>query len=152
MVKYIIINLKKGCRDYSSILTIPSILNFWENFPNGINYCRKYNINLLLKIKEIIIEEWKIDKNDIFYENISMMLIPLPSNLIINDIKFENIDVNGTDQQAFYLQEILHYEYKIEVPIKCLEKRIYIRISCHIYNNINDYLKIINIIKKFLLK
>ena len=44
-----------------------------------------------------------------------------------------------TDSEAFYLQERLHHEHHIEVPVKCLEGRLYVRISAHIYNRLEQY-------------
>ena len=46
---------------------------------------------------------------------------------------------NATDTDAFQLQEKLHHEYRIEVPVKCLEGRLYVRISAHVYNSIEEY-------------
>lgn len=46
------------------------------------------------------------------------------------------------------MQEYLHHEHKVEVPIKCLEGRLYTRISAHIYNDIDDYAKFAADIKK----
>ena len=50
-----------------------------------------------------------------------------------------NTRENVTDLEAFRLQEILHHKYNIEVPIKCLEGRLYVRISAHIYNSLDQY-------------
>lgn len=36
-------------------------------------------------------------------------------------------------------QDILHYRYKIECPIKCIQKALYARISVQIYNEMADY-------------
>ena len=41
---------------------------------------------------------------------------------------------------AKIVQDHLHYQYRIEVPIKCLsDGRMYVRISAHIYNSMFDY-------------
>jgi selenocysteine lyase/cysteine desulfurase len=57
-----------------------------------------------------------------------------------------NTTKDTTDKEAFQLQELLHHEYNIEVPIKCLHGRLYIRISAHIYNTIDDYARLANVI------
>ena len=45
------------------------------------------------------------------------------------------------------MQEILHHRFSIEVPVKCLEGRVYVRISAHVYNIIEDYKKLALAIK-----
>ena len=45
----------------------------------------------------------------------------------------------NTDQQAYYLQERLHHNYAIEVPIKCISGNLYVRISAHVYNTPEQY-------------
>ena len=37
------------------------------------------------------------------------------------------------------MQDLLHYQYHIEVPIKLIQARLYVRISAHIYNCLDDY-------------
>jgi hypothetical protein len=45
-------------------------------------------------------------------------------------------------------QEILHHEQKIEVPVKCLEGRLYLRVSAHIHNTLDQYERLADTIKK----
>ena len=45
---------------------------------------------------------------------------------------------------------MLHFEHGIEVPIKCLEGRLYTRISAHVYNTIDEYEKLAMVIKKLI--
>ena len=37
------------------------------------------------------------------------------------------------------IQDKLHFDYSIEVPIKKIQNRLYVRISAHIYNTRQDY-------------
>ena len=37
------------------------------------------------------------------------------------------------------LQDRLHYEHKVECPVKCLAGRLYVRISAAPYNVLHDY-------------
>ena len=52
-----------------------------------------------------------------------------------------------TDTHAFTLQERLHHEHSIEVPVKCLEGRLYARISAHVYNVPADYQRLAHAVK-----
>jgi len=36
-------------------------------------------------------------------------------------------------------QDLLHGRFKIEVPIKTIQSTLYVRISAHIYNTLEDY-------------
>ncbi len=47
------------------------------------------------------------------------------------------------------MQEELHFQHKIEVPIKCLEGRLYVRVSAHIYNELSEYQRLIQVIKGY---
>lgn len=46
------------------------------------------------------------------------------------------------DNPSLTSQEKLHHDYKVEVPIKCLNGKLYVRISAHIYNMLEDYQKL----------
>lgn len=45
---------------------------------------------------------------------------------------------------------MLHFDHRIEVPIKCLGGKLYTRISAHIYNTSEDYEKLSSVIKKMI--
>lgn len=47
------------------------------------------------------------------------------------------------------LQEKLYEEYQIEVPVKCLEGRLFVRLSAHIYNDIEEYKKLAIVIRNW---
>jgi selenocysteine lyase/cysteine desulfurase len=34
---------------------------------------------------------------------------------------------------------MLHFQHRIECPVKCIQGALYVRISAAIYNTINDY-------------
>lgn len=40
------------------------------------------------------------------------------------------------------LQDALHFKHKIEVPVKNIHNRLYVRISAHVYNAKEDYLRL----------
>ena len=58
-----------------------------------------------------------------------MSLVELPLH---NNRKYDSAD-------SKYIQDLLHFKYSTEVPIKNLDGKLYIRISSHIYNRISDY-------------
>jgi selenocysteine lyase/cysteine desulfurase len=37
------------------------------------------------------------------------------------------------------LQDLLHSRFRVEVPVKTIQAVLYVRISAHIYNALDDY-------------
>ena len=53
---------------------------------------------------------------------------------------------DSTDAKA--VQDYL-FSKKIEAPIKCINGELYVRVSCHIYNNSDDFVMLANAIASF---
>jgi len=63
-----------------------------------------------------------------------MVLVRLP------DILWEHTGSNlATKQIADDVQDDFHYDYGIEVPVKPINGRLYVRISAHVYNRMEDF-------------
>ena len=65
----------------------------------------------------------------------SMAMVRLPSS----SSSKSNKHTAATSAIAKQIQDTLHYDYCIEVPVKVIHGKLYVRISAHIYNNIHDY-------------
>eukprot|EP01039_Chlorochromonas_danica_P000052 gene52-55_t len=148
-----------GCRDYSAFLTLPSAVMIWNRLAaswsskssyetsNPWQVHREYIHNLLNDAEAVCRELWGIQDHDFasplsMRENCPMRLIPLP-----NKVLGRNTRQGCTDVDAFQLQEKLHHDYKVEVPVKCLNGKLYVRISAHIYNILEDYQKLAIVIR-----
>lgn len=46
---------------------------------------------------------------------------------------------------GLWLQDALYSEH-VEVPVKCIQGVLYVRLSVHIYNTIEDYAKLADVI------
>ena len=66
----------------------------------------------------------------------SMAMVRLPSS---SSSSKSNKHTAATSAIAKQIQDTLHYDYCIEVPVKVIHGKLYVRISAHIYNNIHDY-------------
>ena len=134
-----------GCRDYSSILALPLLLEFWNSY--NLTSIRQYQHDTLKDgIELLLFTMWYdkkhhhvIDKNMVvpFSFHSPMALIKLPD-------KFQVIDPSSkmycnTSTNAKSVQDYLYYDKKIEVPIKNINNVLYSRLSCHIYNELDDY-------------
>lgn len=66
-------------------------------------------------------------------ECVPWLLILVPAMLFC----FTSGNYSSTD--AKYIQDCLHYKHFIEVPIKCVGSRLWVRISAAMYNALADY-------------
>jgi len=129
-----------GCRDYSALLTTSSALRLWDTIPPaGIESVRKYMYQTLKDAGELLSSEWNLEAENFaatpeMRSDCPMLLAPLPRYVRGKDTRIDN-----TDKEAFQLQELLHHQNSIEVPIKCVDGKLYVRISSHIYNTLEDY-------------
>lgn len=48
------------------------------------------------------------------------------------------------------MQEYLHHEHRIEVPVKVLYGKGYVRLSAHVYNTLTDYEHLARAVKALL--
>lgn len=70
----------------------------------------------------------------------TMMCVRLPDEFVSNVVLVNEISYD----QAELVQNYLYFQYSIEVPIKCIQNQLYVRISAHLYNNMDDYKKLAN--------
>ena len=143
-----------GCRDYAALLTTPSTLSFWSRAaPEAISY----SSSLLSSGVMMLRQEWRPSEAAaprFLIRNSeeggggrarvpTMTLVPLPDRVA------GGIDTTKgcSDAQAFALQNAL-YEQGVEVPVKCIGGRLYLRISCHIHNDEDDFARLAAVLKK----
>jgi isopenicillin-N epimerase len=119
-----------GCHDYSAHLAIPSMVRLWEDF--GTDRLRHYNNGLAGLAARMLVERWGTDQPAPPAMFACMQLIRLPASILPPNTGA------ATSTQAKAVQDYL-YAQKIEVPIKCLSGQLYVRISAHLYNTIDDY-------------
>lgn len=145
-----------GCRDYTAALSIPTVINYWNsNYPNGLDILRN---ELRQKLKEgllILAKHWYpndfTDNNSTDDEGqmnrLMTTLVPFSSSsfsspMCLIALPQVELKTNQTSITAKKLQDCLYNQHQIEVPIKCINEQLYIRISCHIYNTNEDFDKL----------
>mmetsp|Transcript_20054 Transcript_20054/g.25980 ORF Transcript_20054/g.25980 Transcript_20054/m.25980 type:complete len:498 (+) Transcript_20054:228-1721(+) len=138
-----------GCRDYTSMLSIPMALDYWEMM--GPKNVRKSCTDILERAIKILSYHWHKDEEILskcLYAapemlSSSMALVRLPdhlSGLAQDEVK--------TSADAKKLQDFL-YRNRIEVPIKCIDGHLFVRISCHVYNKPENYVRLSNVIMEY---
>ncbi|RUS72039.1 hypothetical protein EGW08_020203 [Elysia chlorotica] len=122
-----------GLHDYSPLLALHTVLDFWEALtPSAI---RKYIQQLLKDATDLLIKCWGTRLPaplDMFGP---MALVELPESI---HQMFNTIDYSAAET----VQNALYHDFNIEVPIKSLQGRLYVRISAHIHNQLDEYEKL----------
>ncbi|KAJ0394261.1 hypothetical protein ATCC90586_006154 [Pythium insidiosum] len=128
----------QGLQDYSAWLALPQCIAFWEH--QGVERCRSYMHALAQRAAEHLYAAWDMPEQlarDASHARHAMRLVLLPSRRLFG------VDVNqpagNSSADAKHIQDTLHHAHQIEVPVKCVEGRLYVRLSAHIYNELEDY-------------
>lgn len=128
-----------GCRDYAAALSIPAVLDYWELY--GINKVRADIQTKLEAAVELLTVQWHHGQKEkatlvpLELHSPMMALVRLPDKLQSADGK------SSTSNDAKRIQDYL-YDQFVEVPIKCINGVLYVRISCHIYNYLEEYVRL----------
>lgn len=120
-----------GCRDYAPILGLSAAARFWQ--VADLSRAQDYMRSLLGQAVELLVAAWGTDTLAPLEMCGAMALVRLPEGV-------SGREVGGAgSEDAKYLQDVLHYQHKVECPVKCIQGRLYVRISAHIYNQLQDY-------------
>ncbi|MCX7833259.1 MAG: aminotransferase class V-fold PLP-dependent enzyme [Ignavibacteria bacterium] len=134
----------QGTDDVTSFLCIPKAIEFLNSLHNnGIKGLMKRNHDLVFEAGEMICEKFGIELP--YPEDMTGSLYGIP---FFEDKQINNYIINNRSK----LQDILFYEYNIEVVITYWEnppKRI-LRIASQAYNTISQYEYLIKALKKIL--
>jgi len=135
-----------GLKDYSAYLGLYGNLEIWLNHFQGFDRVVDYCYELITKAGEWLCAAWSTDflVDPKFCS--TMMCVRLPDMFVRNVCRLVD-NQNKTKlsyDQAEIVQNFLFNSYKIEVPIKCIQEKLYVRISAHIYNKLEDYVHLGN--------
>lgn len=136
-----------GLRDYPSYLGLYANLDLFMNHLGGLAKIIDYCTDLTRKAGEYLKKSWST--SFLVNEKLcsTMMCVRLP-DLFVQKVSFLGTEQNTklSYDNAELVQNFFYYNHKIEVPIKCVEDKLYVRISCHIYNKIEDYVHLANVV------
>jgi len=114
-----------GTRDALGQFSLPAALAFRERF--GEAAIRAYNHELVMRASEMLAAAWGTAVGAAEALTGSMRCVRLPD-------AFE-----ATDDAAQALRWRLADEDKVQVPIRCLDGALWVRLSAQVYNEIGDY-------------
>jgi len=124
-----------GCRDYSSALSISTAIKVWKAL--GATRIREYCHGLVTEASALLIKEWNTEALFPPEMHVCMALVRLPD--IAWQKKKEGDEHVASSVDAKTVQDRLHYHHSIEVPIKVVNNSLWVRISAHIYNYLQEY-------------
>lgn len=122
-----------GLKDYTAFLSLHACLNFWESV--SVEKIREYTHELLRAAIDLLQKKWNATLLVPEHMLGSMCCISLPSTFYEG-----KKDLSYSDGES--IQNQLYLKYNIEAPIKCINGKLYVRISAHIHNEISDYEKL----------
>nr|XP_022333506.1 probable L-cysteine desulfhydrase, chloroplastic [Crassostrea virginica] len=122
-----------GLHDYSPFLAIHVMINFWDVI--GKERILSYMYDLRRKACELLVNEWNTGM--LVPEKLqgSMGLVQLPPSL---SQTLDVVDYYAAEQ----IQNTLYHKFNIEVPVKAIQGKLFVRISAHLYNSIDEYSKL----------
>ncbi|XP_041463183.1 L-cysteine desulfhydrase-like [Lytechinus variegatus] len=118
-----------GLRDYSPFLALHTVLDFWNAV--GVKTIRQGMHGLLSQAVDLLTKSWNTGLLAPIEMCGSMALVELPHEISDNQTVEYSL--------AEGIQNELYHQFNIEVPIKALQGRLYVRISAHIYNKLSEY-------------
>ncbi|GBG24406.1 L-cysteine desulfhydrase [Hondaea fermentalgiana] len=120
-----------GCRDYAAALALPAVLDYW--YEHDAILARSQAVSLVQEARAMLEKRWATENLGLAamgseFTEIPMTCVGLPVNL-----------EHGSSADAHGLQERLYHTHKVECPVKEINGRLYLRISSHVYNCLDDY-------------
>ena len=135
-----------GCRDYAAALSVPAVLDYWQR--RGVE---NVQMELRLKLKaavELLVTEW----HDGHIGDATLVSLDLHSPMMAlvrlpMTVQAAN-GITSTSDDAKIVQDYL-FDHFIEVPVKCINGTLYVRISCHVYNELPEYAKLAQVVLNY---
>jgi isopenicillin-N epimerase len=127
-----------GTKNPSSWLALSPAIDFYKTL--GFDRICEYNHKLICEATELICDELDIHKHSDYNMLGFMSSIEFPVKMVINT------------RTTMDLRNQFMRDYKIELSFHNLNDKIFFRISSQVYNEIDDYKKLIPAIKDFISK
>ena len=150
-----------GCRDYAPVLAIPHTLRWWAAV--GMDRAVAYMRATLAAGVKALLAKWQTHTLvPAAMSAPTMALVRLPADAHPHgdttaergrqsptEVAAEALlarsppsdDGPATSADAKGWQDALFGRH-VECPVKCIQGRLYVRISCHIYNTVDDYTRL----------
>lgn len=133
-----------GCRDYAAALSVPAVLDYFTQQRNP-DAVRRDMKDMLRRGIQILANEWhgptvaedvsSWSSNGVTLANFDSSIISPMSLVRLPPHRF------GSDQVSADAKKVQDYLYSlnIEVPIMCINGKLFVRVSCHVYNELHEF-------------
>lgn len=110
----------------------------------GIESAIDYSHELAQTAAEMLAKSWSTEC--LFDPSLgsTMACVRLPRQFIDRVLEVTRQEFNY--DQAEVIQNFLYFKHRIECPIKAIQGQLYVRISAHIYNKLDDYRLLANVV------
>ena len=127
----------QGTRDMSNWLSIGHALAFMSEL--GWDRVMTHNHAMAAWVQRLLCESWNVAPISPADGSMlgSMATVPLPPPLD-----------RLSQQEVFVLQQRLHDEFKLEVPIVCWGGRIFVRPCCQVNNSADEYRRLVTVVNQ----
>jgi selenocysteine lyase/cysteine desulfurase len=141
-----------GCRGYAAQLSLPVIATYWNS--TGANNTRREMERNLLEGVRILVTKWHpevcADMGNDFLKHTAearLTLVPLGAHAPMMALVQLPLEISGgskldcrqmTSTDAKRVQDFL-FSQNVEVPVKCVQGVLYVRVSCHLYNTAEEF-------------
>lgn len=136
-----------GLKDYAHYLGLYANLEIWFECFGGIDMVVDYCTDLAKKGAHLLKDTWSTE----FLVDPSlcstMICVKLPQIFLNSVLKDRDLEKLNYDE-AELVQNYLYFEHSIEIPVKSIQNELYVRISAHIYNKIDDYRFLADVVVK----
>lgn len=130
-----------GCRDYSPLLALPTLAAWWDAI--GPARAREHCTSLCQAAIDLLLGAWGTSTHGPRSMYSHMACVALPQSALPHGARG---GVEATSTHAKMVQDALHYGAQVEVPVKCLDGVLYLRISAAVYNDLSDFQRLADIV------
>ncbi|XP_069103266.1 uncharacterized protein [Argopecten irradians] len=125
----------QSCRNESCYYSLPTAVHYIRS-KGGIERISMYNTRLLQMASEYLVRLWQTSTLDVpsSMEPPFIRMIRLP--------KINGFNTSEDDIQS--LMDLIYHDHHIDVCLKSVNDQLYVRLSVHIYNCLDDYKKLGN--------
>ena len=129
----------QGTRDECALLTLTKAIDFVDRLAGGCDRIYHYNSTLSEQAKTLLEQRWNTQGRDLAPND---MHAPYLKMIQLPDLKnYEKTDIEGYR----LLADLMKY-HKLVSIILCVNNELYVRIAAQIYNRIEDYLYLADIV------
>lgn len=162
-----------GCRDYAPVLVIPQTLRWWAAV--GLSRAVAYMHDMLATGVAVLLDAWQTHTLvPMAMSAPTMSLVRLPADFYPSSAAAQSLQ-NGSSTASRHKLDIetllarrppsddgpassadakewqdALFQRHVECPVKCIQGRLYVRISAHVYNMRADYVRLAHAVTNIL--